>query len=388
MSIVAILTFHRSPNYGAVLQAYALQQTIAKLGFDCEILDLLRPVHTGYRKTNRNAPLVPYAFLGNNKPIVSSRQKVKGSVRALIDSFLTRKSKLRFRQFDQSHLIFSEQSFCCSDDLYGSELDYDCYVTGSDQVWNPTYPYSPEPYFLTFAAKGIPRIAYAPSFGVSEIHKGVHPQYRQWLNEINHLSVRETHGAEIVRQLTGRDAQVVLDPTLLLTSDEWRKIAIKPNINCPYIFCYSLGDVPGLKDLCYHIQRDTGYPIYKIGNTKDLLDQKVHAVLDAGPQEFLGYIMNAAIVVTNSFHGTVLSINMQKPFYTVLSPVTGATSRNSRLLSTLELFSLGERLYGNADELPSSADYGLGYEEIEIKLAVEREKSLSYLKNSMCSGKL
>ena len=119
-------------------------------------------------------------------------------------------------------------------------------MTGSDQVWNPTYPYSPEPYFLTFARFGIKRIAYAPSFGVSQLDAGVHDQYRAWLNGIYRLSVRERHGAAIIKELTGRQAEVVLDPTLLLTESDWRMMAKNPKTREPYIFCYQLGEIPGI----------------------------------------------------------------------------------------------------------------------------------------------
>ena len=385
MAKVAVLTMQRSPNYGAVLQAYALQKAIVKLGAECEILDLLRPVHPGYKYTNRNTPLPPYSAKTENNDSLALRERVKATLIRPIELLVKSLKNRYFRNFERTHLRFSEQSFYSSDELYEAELDYNYFVTGSDQVWNPTYPYSPEPYFLTFVAKGIPRIAYAPSFGVSEIDKAVQPLYKRWLNDINHLSVRESQGAKIIFELTGRDAQVVLDPTFLLSKKEWQEFAIEPNTKYPYIFCYSLGDVPGLMKICHHAQQKTGFPIYKIGNTKDLWNRKVKAIVNAGPQEFVGYIMNAAMVITNSFHGTALSINMQRPFYTVPSPVIGVTSRNSRLESILGVFSLKNRLYRPEDELPSSRDFDVEYDKIKTKLELERSNSLSYLKHAICN---
>lgn len=386
MTRVAILTMQRSPNYGAVLQAYALQQTIAGFGVECEILDLLRPVHAGYRRTKKNAPLEPYAGAASGESQASLLGRAKMSAKTFLEFLVESQRRQRFRQFDQTYLKYSRQSFCCSDDLYDAELDYDAYVTGSDQLWNPAYPYSPEPYFLTFAPQGIPRIAYAPSFGVSEINEEVQPLYRRWLHDITHLSVRETHGADIVRQLTGRDAQVVLDPTFLLTGDEWKTIAKEPNMTRPYIFCYSLNDVPGLMSLCNHVQGITGYPVYKLGNIKDIGNWRIKAVSNAGPQEFLGYIMNAAMVITDAFHGTVFSLNMKKPFFTVPAPGKEANSTNSRFLSVLNLFSLSERLYNPSDRLPSLPDLDIAYGVSSPKLEIEREKSLSYLRHSICGG--
>ncbi|MFH2044518.1 MAG: polysaccharide pyruvyl transferase family protein [Pseudomonadota bacterium] len=385
MTKVAILTFQRSTNYGAVLQSYALQRSIAALvGVDCEVIDLLRPVHTDYKYTKRNAPLKEYAINALKEPQISLQKRIKSSARLLLESLVYIRKRSRFHKFEQSHIRFSDRSFCCSDDLYAAKLDYDCFVTGSDQVWNPTYPYSPEPYFLTFVPQGIPRIAYAPSFGVSEVNKEVELLYGQWLNEIHYLSVRETQGAELIYKLTGRVAEVVLDPTLLLTMGEWKEIVKETKNKSPYIFCYALGDVPGLMDLCYHIQEVTGYTVYKIGNVNDMWDRRVKTVVDAGPQEFIGYIANAEIVITNSFHGTVLSLNMEKPFFSVASPILGANSRNSRLQSVLSLFSLSNRLYKYMDKFPVEKDIHIAYDEVHAKLQFEREKSLSYLRRSIC----
>jgi len=381
MSKVAILTIQRSKNYGAVLQSYALQQTINKFGLSCEILDLLRPIHTGYKSTNHNMPLEPYYKKNTNTPNKAFFYNIKLTIYNFLEQSLSRKKMLGFQQFEQMNLTFSQHSFCCSDDLYLTLLDYDYYVTGSDQVWNPTFPYSPEPYFLTFVPQGVPRIAYAPSFGVSEIHEAIQSQYKQWINGITHLSIRERQGADIIYQLTGRNALTVLDPTFLLTGIEWEKIAKKPNIKCQYIFCYSLGDVSGLMDLCYYVQEITGYPIYKIGNCKDLYNRRVKAILNADPQEFIGLIMDAAIVITNSFHGTAFSINMKKNFYTFTTSALGTDSRNSRLISLLDLFGLSKRLINSIDELPLSPDFDVAYDEVSTILSIEREKSHCYLYN-------
>lgn len=392
MKRIAILTFHRVQNYGAVLQAYALQQTMTNLGVYCEILDLLRPQHAGYMETSSNTQLAPYRkSTVDNRKLRSMRVNARKWVADVLEHLILAKRRLQFRKFDQTHLKFSPTTYSCTEDLYASKLDYDAYVTGSDQVWNPTYRWSPEPFFLTFTTPGIPRIAYAPSFGVSAIDTAVQPLYARWLRDMTHLSVREIHGAEIVKQLTGRNAEIVLDPTLLLTGDDCKALAKEPRCKKPYIFCYSVGDVPGLMALCYHAQKLTGYPIYKIRKAreaaKDVCNWRIKAVTDAGPQEFLGYLMNAAIIVTNSFHGTVLSINLQKPFFTVPSPMTSTQSRNSRLSSILQILSATDRLYQLDQELPSITDFEMSYDKIFKKLAVEREKSLSYLKHAICERK-
>lgn len=382
---IGLLTFQRSPNYGAVLQAYALQQTIEKLGVNCEILDLLRPTHRDYKNTKRNASLESdRKIVAMKRPSLS--EKLNVLIRDAADKVLFMQKHRRFRQFDHAYFKISPQSYCSSDELYSASLDFDGYITGSDQVWNPTFPWNPEPYFLTFAPAGIPRIAYAPSFGVGELDKAFHSLYRRWLTGITHMSIRETQGAKIIRQLTGRDAEVVLDPTFLLSKNEWKALARNPNIKAPYIFCYSVGDTPGLVELCDHVQKVTGYRIYKIGSLRDVLNPHLKSVMGAGPQEFLGYINKAAIVITNSFHGTVLSMNMQRPFFTVASRVMGKHSRNTRLFSVLKLLSATDRLYKHGDFFPATSMFEMVNDVISNTLAVEREASVTYLKSAICGN--
>jgi hypothetical protein len=391
MKKIAILTFQRVQNYGAVLQAYALQKTINRFGFNCEILDLLRPQHAGFKATSSNAQLEPYQIsAGQNRGQKSVCIRTKHLIADLLESLLLSQRQKMFEKFEQTQLKFSSSSYSCIEELCVSKQEYDAYVTGSDQVWNPTYCWNPEPFFLTFAVPGKTRIAYAPSFGVDEIDTKVQPLYAEWLRGITHLSVRETHGADIITQLSGRKANVVLDPTLLLSGDDWKALAKKPSHNKPYIFCYSVGDVPGLMDLCYHVQKLTGYPIYKIRKAreaaKDVFNWRIKAIRNAGPKEFLGYLINAAIVVTNSFHGTVLSINLQKPFFSVASLQTNTHSRNSRLYSILQLLSVTDRLYTMDHTRPSIKDLQLSYDAINKTLEKERKKSFSFLHGAICGN--
>ena len=387
---VAILTLHRVHNYGAVLQAYALQKTLASLGVESEILDLLRPNHPEYGKPT---PRISSVSTGGNGHDSVRRKSLPVALREkaakALENFIVAKSRLKFRIFDQNQLQYSPETYSCAAELTTAQLDYDAYVTGSDQVWNPVFNWSPEPFFLTFVPPGIPRIAYAPSFGVSVIDPSLQPRYAQWLRAMTHLSIRERHGADIIKKLTGLDSRIVLDPTFLVVKAQWEALSITPACKKPFIFCYSVGDTPDLVTLCVHLQKLTGYPIYKINKArhavKDLCDQRFKAVTDAGPQEFLGYLMHAALVVTNSFHGTVLSLNMQKPFFTIPSSMTALHSRDSRLFSILQHLSAEDRLFMSNRDLPTVKDLEMGYQPICERITTEREKSLAYLEKAIHS---
>ena len=388
MKKVAILTLHRVRNYGPVLQAYALQETIKRLGARCEILDVLRPGHVGFKYCGSFEQLEPYrTLLAKKERQASLRNKIREGVGTASEHLLVAQARDRFQEFNHTHISLSSKTYSNATDLYDGGLDYDAYVAGSDQVWNPMFRWSPKPFFLTFASPGVPRIAYAPSFGISSIAAEIRPLYADWLAKMSHLSARETHGAEMIKDLTGRTAQTVLDPTLLLSKNDWKALAIPPRCSFPYIFCYSVGDSQRLMSFSYHVQKLTGYPIYKIGNPRhairDICDQRVRAVLNAGPREFLGYIMNAAVVVTNSFHGTVLSINLQRPFFTVPVPESSTYSRNSRLYSILKILGATDRLYEPESVVPSAEEFNIEYPDISSTLSKEREQSLCYLKNAL-----
>ncbi|WP_084022251.1 polysaccharide pyruvyl transferase family protein [Chlorobaculum limnaeum] len=385
MRKVAVLTMQRSLNYGAVLQAYALQRRILSFGVQCEIIDLLRPVHSGYRSSQISEQLSPYRLQKKDSNCKGLHYCLKAMLKIRLEKILQRKRIERFRKFDNEFIIYSPKPIYCAEELYTFIKEYDAYVTGSDQVWNPTYPYSPEPYFLTFVPEGIPRIAYAPSFGVSSIDKTVHDVYKKWLMGITRLSVREKQGASLIKEISGRTAEVVLDPTLLLNDAEWLEVSKTPKTHKPYIFCYDLGNNAGLKILCKYLHNYTGYNVYRISNN---LEHSISGIIDvygAGPQEFLGWINGAALVVTNSYHGMVLSINMKKPFYVVMKK-NGVNTRNSRIDNILEMLELQDRLWCSSDVYPERNKMELSFDNAMNILKVERKKSLEYLRSSIISS--
>lgn len=384
MQRIGLLTFQKIYNYGAVLQGYALQQSIIGAGYSCEVIDLLFSVHKEYVQVKRALPLLDDQQLG--KTVQHSLSiRIRLYIRKVLTAILLNKQKNKFSEFCDKNMVFSQRRYYNFDELFSSPPDYDAYVTGSDQVWNPTYSHSPEPYFLTFVDKSKPRIAYAPSFGVSEIPQQIWPRYREWLRGITHLSVREVQGAQIIGEISSLSAQVVLDPTLLLDEKKWEKVAVS-SAQAPYIFCYALGDQPVMMKLCYHLSELTGLPIIKIGDIKDVFDKKVKVVLDAGPSEFLGLIKDASIVVTNSFHGTCFSITYRKPFYTVPTVNLSVKSRNSRLTSLLEILALDNRLFNEETTLPSLDHIEIDYSIVEPLLIKQRNSSLKFLTEALFSS--
>jgi len=364
---VGILTFQRAQNYGALFQAYALQTIIHKLGFTSELID--------------------YRHIGEKKNIPN----IKNGIRAYIHDIFyfvigfnnNRVRNKRFSDFKNQNLVYSKEYYPDTVSLNKILNIYDTIITGSDQVWNPNITNSDMSYFLDFVDIKTKKVSYSPSFGVTVLPQNIIPKITLLLNQIDFLSIREAQGQQIIRELCNRNAQLVLDPTLLLTNKDWDNLLIKLEFKKPYIFCYALGDQPRMMDLCYYLKDMTGYPIVKIGSLKDKSNKNIIFAYSSGPREFLSLIKEAEIVVTNSYHGTILSIIYEKPFYTIPTEGNIKIARNSRLLSILTLFQLEDRIFSHDSHIPAYNNYKICYEYTRTKLLNERVKSIDFLRKSL-----
>jgi len=284
----------------------------------------------------------------------------------------------RFKNFSKNCSTYSEEYRNMSA-LYNSSHHYDVYITGSDCVWCYYTEASIEPYFLTFAPKNARKLSYASSFGVSEIPQKLKPEYKKLLENIDVISVREMQGVNLVRDICKRKAELVLDPTLLLDKKSWKDFQYS-NLNLPYkkyVLVYQLYPSEKLISIAKKIAEDNNLPVWCICKRAlfNPVYKNIKNIADAGPSEFITYIMNARCVVTDSFHGTAFSVNFNVDFYTVLSKTK---KDNSRMESFLELLNLQKRLIwqeNNDDIIFESIDFA----EPNNILNREREKSISYL---------
>lgn len=228
---VGIMTItNDKPNYGNRLQNYAVQRVLESIGCEVETINNI----------NKRVITKPYkAFVKN---IISSiHYNISGFEKDKLNTFLREK---RFNDFNKKYIKKSKY-FVTETNIPKDLADsYDYFVCGSDQIWNPCFLRSSKLDFLTFAKKG-QRISYSASFGISEIPEERKAEYKEWINGLDYISVREEAGADIVKNLTGRDATVLVDPTLMLTNEEWRSIAKKPKLNLEqkYLLTYFLGPI-------------------------------------------------------------------------------------------------------------------------------------------------
>ncbi|MBQ3020234.1 MAG: polysaccharide pyruvyl transferase family protein [Clostridia bacterium] len=348
MRTVNIVTKHSAYNFGAMLQAYALQKTMQELGADCKIIDLRQP-----------------------KPTTSWSWKSPGGIVRNLSYILHKRELLQgFARFEQFIEDYPKTKRYDSDwELYSDIPQADVYLSGSDQVWNPLK--ISEAAFLRFAPETSIRASYAASLGISYIPKGGQRLISEYLVDFDKISVREQTGREILEKITKQEIGVHVDPTLLREKKEWEAIAVPTTLKKPYILCYILYRPQWLNKWLKNIRRQTKKDIVVVSSDvyRNIYHNKM--VRSAGPKEFLGLIQGADYVISSSFHGVALSIANEKPFYAIVNP--DSPSRISNLLKT---FSLQDRIVTEKDSLDFSE---MDYTQVAPYRVKEKEKAIAYL---------
>lgn len=385
MKKVGIATYVRTDNYGAELQGYALQRKLNLLGFDAEILDIDKVEIDA--ATFREMAFAAIIKRLRQNPINGFLSVFKIAFRMLGRRKMTEKERNRKDRREKAFAEFWENGikhteYIPLDKLSEAAEKYDALIAGSDQIWNYTRTSYLDPYFLSFAAENTVKLSYAASFSVSHIPVSRKEKYQKLINNIDHISVRERAGVNIVKQLTGRDAELVVDPTLLLDKKEWLKISSdRIKFDQPYILTYSLNSSNGYWEVVKGYAKKYGLKIVNLRHDFDdqkLPDNQVD-IFDAGPREFVYLLANARMVITNSFHGTIFSINFGVPFLSVINRIS---ETNSRILSVLEELNLQDRLmYDDKIDLDRSVsvDFTKSNEILEAKKGRSLEFLIKYL---------
>ena len=359
-----LVTFYHIHHYGALLQAAATERAVESLGGECEIID--------YYVNQNNDLFRKPTGVGSAAADVHTALHYK----ALRDRYQ------RFERFSKDHLRISGHRFESLEELRSAELPYDLILSGSDQIWNPKiFPdgrFDPV-FFGAFSTRR--KIAYAPSFGVPHIPEGMEEELRSYLESFSHISVRERQGREIVKEITGKDVPVVLDPTLLLTAEQWSAMAVPPDRSGGYILCYCISKPGALAPYIQRLAEETGLPVVQLCGIRQKVHPKAACVLDAGPSEFLGLFQNASYVCTNSFHGTVFSVQFQKPFFTAVAPSELAAPESSRTFSILSRLGLTERIIGTG--ATAGLDATIDWADVDRRLRAARQSSLDYLRAAL-----
>ena len=370
------VTFDHKVNYGSALQAYALQTAVEQTvigGEPCEYA--LAPLGT----------FPPY------QPVPAAPRPAPRKVRRLLNRvkrsgrmLLGRYRRSRFVAFDETRLHFTP---CASRDALPALNDrFDAFVCGSDVIWNFIYTKGDGAYFLDFAKKY--KFSYAASFGKAVLDysgDGVRlaepPEeiYRRGISGLDAVSVREPYGVTLASQFTDKPVRLVADPTLLLSAEEWAKLAGSPVKKGKYIFAYCTSTRENYVRFLAQLKKETGLPVVNVAwLLNDALAQRTLAF--PTPEGWLSLLKNAAYVVTNSFHGTAFSVIFHKTFFTAVQDGREVRS-NVRLYDFLENMGLSDRLYAACpDVIPKDAP---DFTVADAKIESLRASSLAYLRENL-----
>lgn len=316
---IGILTFHEADSYGAVLQAYALQKTLGKLGADSEFVQIAMPATT----QPAAAPATPAAAL------FAKKIQAEGKKREAL-----------FADFRKNYMKIS-QPYQPTDPI---DADYDCFIAGSDQIWNFRIPGADARYFLPFATPE-KRNSYAASFGADALPEKAKDWAAKQLSLFRGISVREASGCKIVEELTGKQAEVCLDPTLLPDRADWEAM-VPANEETPYVLLFLLKYDEVLLQKAKQEAEKRNVPL-RIVSAAFMPQVGMPAWNSTGVIDWLSAIRAAECVFTNSFHGMVFSMIFGRNFH--IERLTGElSSRNGRLDEMLAFLELTEALDGVA----------------------------------------
>lgn len=368
MEKIGIVTLYGNDNYGNKLQNYALQEILASFDFYVETIVIQKCDKVKKSKLNRlRSQSLKSIFNSIMIRIVNRNQYI--SMRNRIDNF---------KHFSSQYLNEVNQ-YVPKDMSLDVEcefsLNYNYFIVGSDQVWNPNFIDDENIYFLRFANES-KRISYAASFGVSELPEKYLELYKNLLIGMKRISVREDAGATIIKDLTGLEASVNVDPTLLLPREKWSNIAVRAK-NKPksrYLLTYFLGGVSNnnVKEI-QDLARINNLSIINLGDKLETVTYRT------GPCEFIDYISDCSIFCTDSFHGVVFSILFEKPF--IVYPREGSISMYSRIDTLLDKFQLNNR---KAENIRFDKEiFNIDYTNTARILELERNKALCYLAEAL-----
>lgn len=363
MKKVDIITLHHVTNFGSMLQTYATQFVVEKLGYEAEIIDFVPEGLTMYRAM----------FPKNDKRTFIS-QCIRFFPKLLCNSI----QYVVLKKFLSKYIHKSKKRYSSYNELLKNPPIADIYMSGSDQIWNTQNSNKENDlnaYYLQFVPVGKRKVAYAGSFGRRSFSGEILEKISSFLNSYDAISVREECGLSILRAVGINNGVHVLDPTLLLNRVEW-KTFVHPVKEKNYLFVYNLNRNPVIKKYAEIISHEKNLKIVNFSDTFEFIKGAYNRIINR-PEDFVSYIANADYIITDSFHGTAFSINFNKQFVCVRAP-----KFNSRLESILNLVDLNERLFKSEVNL-EVAYRQIDYSKVNKIINENRNKSINYLRNAL-----
>ncbi len=360
MDKIAILTWHYYNNFGSALQAYALQEAVKEINPNVEVLNYQNKLYSG-------------------KPIMRIIQKVD-FLYNFVCSLFNRKRSYKFYHFRKKYL-HQTKLFQDKDELRKAVTKYQSVIVGSDQIWAPNVFDSI--YMLDFAdGEKTHKISYAASIGLDEIPDDLSTIYQKLLSDFSFISVRESQGQKLLKDKCNTDARVVLDPTLLINVEQYKKIMLPVNsLADKYVFCYFLNENNEYGNQVKEYAKKYGLKIYGFSaNPKD--EAWLNSLATLSPREFLWVIDKANTVFTDSYHGTIFSLLFHKEFF-VFERFTNddPICQNSRIRQLCDTFNISGRILANGKSFTQCENYD--YNFFNKKLIEEKKSSFDFLREAL-----
>lgn len=367
---IGIVTYHSSPNYGSVLQAYALQTYLAKIG------------HTSF--------FIRWSRWESSPSSSSRRTWFRLIPHKPVQKLYSQAFRRKFRLFSAEHLRSSPLFYSTLDELSANPPDANAYICGSDQIWNPRFvsPNRQPIAWLRFGHSSARRVAYAASFGRSDLDDTLRDRWRQYATALNAVGVREKEGVDLMCSLGREDAQWVPDPTLLLSSDDYARVeSSTPENERKYLFSYMVragDDNHNVFAKCEEVvRRVRGLRLWRSAS-RNASTSELLAGHMPGPSKWLRRLHCAAFVITGSFHGLMFSLLFRRPFIVVLR--TGAeTQLNGRLESILRVAGLEHRAVADYDRelVDRISSEEVDWDSVERRLSEFRAKGQRFLQDAL-----
>ena len=380
MKSVGLCIVYKNYNYGSILQSYATLIKLKYMGYSFEII--------------RYNPLKNIQFYVKAIPRLMNRDMIYGKIRtlkrkvgkkthpefAVVDNIRMEK----FQQFVESHFSPFSKIIYNYKELHEYTKRFTDVLVGSDQLWLPS-GLGTNFYNLMFVPENINKIAYSASFGVSQIPFFQKRKTKEFLERIDHLSVREQSGAKIIKELIGKDVPVILDPTMIIDRSVWDKnIPDERLVDENYIFCYFLGNNPWQREEVKKLAEEKKMKIVVLKHLDEYIPEDENfgdiAPYDIGPAEFVNLIRHARYVCTDSFHGSVFSILYHKQFISFNRYGDGQNSRNSRLDTLFHNIGISRRF---SDNLIREIDEKIEWDNVELHITELRKKSSQFIENAL-----
>ncbi len=356
MKKVGIVTYHRSPSYGACLQAYASQNFFQELNCDAEIIDYLNSYEQRIKKV-----------------FFSADGTFKSMMKNAVKSIVFRRNILLKKAYSDFYKNYNITKTTYRSPTEMNDLEYDVLVVGSDQVWNPNISNGIDPVFLLEFGKARKRISLSSSFGSYCLHYTEKEKIKKAISLFSDVSVRENFAREQLNKLGISNIKVLNDPPLLVNPSVWKKLAKSVPDN-KFIFTYFVsGSFCDFESDVMKISKQYNLPVYNLQSSGYKWHGVDKTLVGVTPEHFLGYIQNAELVITDSFHGTVFSNLFHKQYI-----IINNKSNPVRINELLNKLSLNERIYHNSSDFNAITD--LQFANVDKVLAEGRKEAIEWVK--------